>query len=65
MQMAIQQCLMEDGSDADQVTLWEALRTQQPDTDLQRFVGFFFDFLFDLRMYFCRALQYLISVEIT
>lgn len=32
-QLAIQQYLLEDGSD--QVTLWEALKTQ-PDADLQR-----------------------------
>ncbi|KAI1293822.1 Ankyrin repeat domain-containing protein 13D [Halotydeus destructor] len=40
VQLAMQQYLMEDeqqGNDsADQVTLWEALRTQQPDADLQR-----------------------------
>jgi septin 4 len=38
VQLAIQQCLLEDGSQADQVTLWEALRSQEgnPDADLQR-----------------------------
>jgi hypothetical protein len=40
VQYAIEQYLMEAGTETDQVTLWEALKAQQPDMDqdLQRFV---------------------------
>ena len=39
VQYAIEQYLMEEGTETDQVTLWEALKAQQPDMDqdLQRF----------------------------
>ena len=38
VQYAIEQYLMEEGTETDQVTLWEALKAQQPDMDqdLQR-----------------------------
>ena len=40
VQYAIEQYLMEEGTETDEVTLWEALRAQQPDIDqdLQRYV---------------------------
>ena len=43
---AIEQYLMEEGTETDQVTLWEALKAQQPDIDqdLQRFVPFIIRF---------------------
>ena len=41
VQYAIDQYLMDEGTGADQVTVWEALKNQQPDMDqdLQRFLG--------------------------
>ncbi len=41
VQYAIEQYLMEAGTETDQVTLWEALKAQQPDMDqdLQRSVN--------------------------
>jgi hypothetical protein len=40
VQYAIEQYLMEAGTETDQVTLWEVLKAQQPDMDqdLQRFL---------------------------
>lgn len=49
MQFAIQQSLVEAGSEADEVDIWEALRAQRPitpnmgeDQELQRYVMLIF-----------------------
>lgn len=58
VQYAIDQYLMDEGTEADQVTVWEALKNQQPDMDqdLQRFFRFE-NFLFLKFHLYCRAIQ--------